>query len=109
MSIATLSSIRSLHTEEVLTAMTEENAEAPANGKTKRRQHAQVALGSFVCASILACFLALLYVPIPPESKEAVMLVTGAMIASFSSVVNYYFGSSVGSKTKDETIVDLSK
>lgn len=83
--------------------------ETPTNGGKKRRQHAQVALGAFICCTILACFLALLYVPIPDASKEAIMLVTGAVIASFSSVVNYYFGSSAGSKTKEETIEGLTK
>jgi hypothetical protein len=89
--------------------MTDETMEAPTNGKTKRRQWSQAALGAFICAGFFASFLALLYVPIPADSKEAVMLVIGALIASFSTVVGYYFGTSAGSHLKDQTINTLSK
>jgi hypothetical protein len=80
-----------------------------ARQEIREKGHAQVGLGVVICIGFFGSLVALLYVPIPPDSKEAVMLVIGSLIASFSTVVGFYFGSSSSSKSKDQTIDTLSK
>lgn len=69
----------------------------------------QAVLAAMVCLGFFGALAALLYISIPSDSKEAVMLVIGALIASFSTVVGFYFGSSSSSKSKDKTIQTLSQ
>jgi hypothetical protein len=40
-----------------------------------------------------------------PTETPALMMALGALMAGWGSVVNYYFGSSAGSRVKDETII----
>ena len=57
---------------------------------------------------IVIGFFGLLYLlisfSIPEQNKEILNIVVGALIGSFSSIVAYFFGSSLGSARKDEII-----
>lgn len=44
-----------------------------------------------------------------PESDTFKMLLGGMMTVGFSSIINYFFGSSDGSKEKDRTIGEIAK
>jgi hypothetical protein len=46
---------------------------------------------------------------IPETGHDAMLLVIGALITAWTSVVTYYFGSSSGSAAKDKTISDIAK
>ena len=52
---------------------------------------------------------ALVYMPIPSENQNAITVLLGVVAAQVSGVVGYYFGSSAGSKAKDEALVDAAK
>lgn len=58
--------------------------------------------GFFITFGLLFC------VEPPTGSKEAIMLMVGALIARSGTVVDFFFGSSTSSHTKDETISKLS-
>jgi hypothetical protein len=42
--------------------------------------------------------------PIPSVNNEILYIVIGALIGSFTNVVNFFFGSSQGSKDKTELL-----
>ncbi len=43
-----------------------------------------------------------------PKDSQALTMLIGALIAAFTTVVQYWMGSSVGSKIKDVTLATLS-
>jgi len=52
---------------------------------------------------ILVIMLALLFtIDIPQNNMNVLLLIIGALISSFTTVVQYYFGSSKGSADKDK-------
>ena len=57
---------------------------------------------------IVAGFFTLLYIlvtkAIPEENKEVLNISIGTLISSFTAVVGFFFGSSIGSKDKTEMI-----
>ena len=61
----------------------------------------------------VACFISLIIavmrgVSIDAGMKDTFLILVGAAIAVFKDVYGYYFGSSAGSKTKDDTINSMS-
>jgi hypothetical protein len=63
-------------------------------------------LGAIVVLGILAIIGLLVYVPMPAENKDALMLVLGVLAAKFSDVIAYFFGSSKGSADKTQIMAD---
>lgn len=61
-----------------------------------------IALGALIVLAFFALNYLLMIIPIPTTNKDAVLLTIGAMIGAFTMIVSYYFGSSLGSKNKDE-------
>jgi hypothetical protein len=54
---------------------------------------------------ILAIMLYLLFTTtIPTDNMNILLLIIGALISSFTTVVQYYFGSSKGSADKDKIL-----
>jgi uncharacterized protein YacL len=54
---------------------------------------------------ILMIVLALLFtIDIPQNNMNVLLLIIGALISSFTTVVQYYFGSSKGSADKDKIL-----
>jgi len=54
---------------------------------------------------ILVIMLTLLFlVDIPQNNMNILLLIIGALISSFTTVVQYYFGSSKGSADKDKIL-----
>ena len=54
---------------------------------------------------ILVIMLTLLFlIDIPQNNMNILLLIIGALISSFTTVVQYYFGSSKGSADKDKII-----
>ena len=65
-------------------------------------QVSQVILASLVVIGFFGCLLALLINPetLSDLNREPVMLMIGALIAAFSGLMGYFFGSSAGSARK---------
>lgn len=54
---------------------------------------------------ILVIMLTLLFmIDIPENNMNILLLIIGALISSFTTVVQYYFGSSKGSADKDKIL-----
>lgn len=51
----------------------------------------------------------LMFAPVNDELKDPLLLMLGALIGNFNSIVSYYFGTTNSSAKKDETIQDLSR
>ena len=64
----------------------------------------QYILGSLIVLGFFGLLVLLVYIAIPEENKDMLNLVVGALIGSFTSVVGYYFGSSLGSHEKNELL-----
>ena len=61
-------------------------------------------LGVVIVTGFFALLYILIYDAIPETNKEILNIVIGALIGSFTTVVGYFYGSSLGSKNKDEIL-----
>jgi hypothetical protein len=61
-------------------------------------------LAIFVTLGFFGCLALMMFYPIQKEAHDALMLMLGALGASWSAVVAYYFGSSAGSDRKTELL-----
>ena len=61
-------------------------------------------LAIIVVLGVLTATIILMKWDVPTDNTEALYLVLGALLAGFSSVLNYFFGSSKGSADKTELI-----
>lgn len=57
-------------------------------------------MGAVIVISILVLLGMLIIYRIPPENKDLLNIVIGAMLAGFTTVIGYFFGSSLGSADK---------
>lgn len=49
-------------------------------------------------------FAVLIFVEVKPEAKDILIYILGVLSAAVTQILSYYFGSSVGSKDKDEQL-----
>lgn len=66
-----------------------------------------LALGTVGLTFIL--YGVIIFVDVDAESKDILIYVLGALTSAVTMVLGYYFGSSMGSKEKDEKLKDLVK
>jgi hypothetical protein len=66
-----------------------------------------LALGSVILSFIL--FAVLIFIDVKAEAKDILIYILGVLSAAITQILSYYFGSSVGSKDKDEQLKGLSK
>lgn len=66
-----------------------------------------LALGSVILS--FALFAVLIFIEVKPEAKDILIYILGVLSAAITQILSYYFGSSVGSKDKDEKIKGLVK
>jgi len=66
-----------------------------------------LALGSVILSFVL--FAVLIFIEVKPEAKDILIYILGVLSAAITQILSYYFGSSVGSKDKDEKIKGLVK
>jgi len=57
-----------------------------------------VVIGVGVCLWLLFCY------PLPQGSRDIILIVIGALVATFKDIYGYYFGSSEGSTRKTEIL-----
>ena len=61
-------------------------------------------LGGAVVGALVTICILLIFKAVPPESKDALNIALGALIAAAMAVVNYFFGSSKGSADKTQLL-----
>jgi energy-converting hydrogenase Eha subunit A len=49
-------------------------------------------------------FAVLIFVEVKPEAKDILIYILGVLSAAVTQILSYYFGSSVGSKDKDDQL-----
>jgi hypothetical protein len=54
-------------------------------------------------------YAVIIFVDVDEQSKDILIYVLGALTSAVTMVLGYYFGSSAGSKEKDQKIKDLMK
>lgn len=64
----------------------------------------QYCLGGMIVIGFFTLIVVLIYKGIPPDNKDTFTLLIGALIGSFTSIVGYFFGSSLGSSKKTDMI-----
>lgn len=60
-----------------------------------------------VLAAMIAMTVALFIIDIPEDNRSVVYIIIGALAGSMTQVMNFWFGSSAGSKEKTRSIDDL--
>jgi energy-converting hydrogenase Eha subunit A len=66
-----------------------------------------LALG--VTALSFALFAILIFVEVRPEAKDILIYILGVLSAAVTQILGYYFGSSQGSKDKEDKLKGLAK
>ena len=61
-------------------------------------------LAGVVCFGFFGTLIGLLLYGLPSKGQDAVLILLGALSAAFTAIVNYYYGSSSGSKAKEQII-----
>ena len=59
-------------------------------------------LGAVIVIGFFLLLYFLVFYPLPFDNKDLLNIVLGALIASFTSVVQYFYGSSKGSSDKTQ-------
>ena len=54
-------------------------------------------------------FAVLIFVEVKPEAKDILIYILGVLSAAVTQILSYYFGSSVGSKDKDDQLRSIVK
>ena len=72
--------------------------------KYREKEIFQYILGALIVAGFFALLILLVLSAVPTENKDLLNLVVGSLIGSFSGIVSYFFGSSLGSSKKDELL-----
>jgi len=70
----------------------------------KTKDIAMYLLGGLICIGFFVLLGILLSKNIPSDNRDVLNLVIGALIGSFTTVVTYFYGSSQGSKDKNEML-----
>lgn len=58
-----------------------------------------------VALSVGVCLYLLFVIPMPQTSHDLILVIIGAMVATFKDIISYYFGSSDGSKKKTDLLL----
>jgi len=73
-----------------------------------RVQYVQVMLALLVTFGFFFCLYYLLTQDIPPNNKEVLYTILGSLGTVWVMQMNYFFGSTQGSKEKDKQIMAMS-
>ena len=64
----------------------------------------QALLGVIVALGFFGALWVVATMTIPDANRDAFTMILGALVGSFTTVIGYAFGSSVGSQRKDEML-----
>lgn len=76
--------------------------------ETKTSYIAKYILASIIVIGFFSLLALLLFQPLPPDTSGVIFMLFGALSAAFGAVVQYFFGSSVGSADKTEILSKAS-
>jgi hypothetical protein len=76
--------------------------------ETKTNSIAKYVLASIIVIGFFSLLALLLFQPLPPDTSGVIFMLFGALSAAFGAVVQYFFGSSVGSADKTEILSKAS-
>lgn len=74
------------------------------NREIQLKDRTPMILAGVVCFGFFGTLIGLLLYGLPPRGQDAVLILLGALSAAFTAIVNYYYGSSSGSKAKEQII-----
>ena len=72
--------------------------------KRSQKEWYMYALGALIVAGFFAILWVMFGKEMPASNKDIGLMVIGALVAKFSDVVNYFYGSSKGSADKTEAM-----
>jgi len=75
--------------------------------KMGKRETFQYVLAALIVACFFAVIILLIVKAVPEQNKESLAIIVGALISAFTGVTGYFFGSSMSSAKKDETIAGI--
>ena len=68
---------------------------------------ARFVLALLILAGFFGGFAIVVLLPIQTGLKDVLLVLLGAMVASYKDVTSFYYASSAGSKAKDAVIADV--
>jgi VIT1/CCC1 family predicted Fe2+/Mn2+ transporter len=74
------------------------------NREIQLKDRTPMILAGVVCFGFFGTLIGLLLYGLPSRGQDAVLILLGALSAAFTAIVNYYYGSSSGSKAKEQII-----
>ena len=77
--------------------------------KTGKRDYIVPILAGVVTIGFFGLLALMFYSVVPIENRQIIDIMIGSLGTAWITIVGYYFGSSMGSQKKDETIQGLSK
>ena len=87
---------------------TSDRASARGMAMAKPQANTPKVLAAAAMVSFAAAVVTLIFIPIPPNSKDILLVSIGALSSMCGQVYSFYFGSSTGSKEKSKTIEDMT-
>lgn len=66
-------------------------------------------LAGVVCVGFFGTLIGLMLYGLPAKGQDALLILLGALAAAFTAIINYYYGSSSGSRAKDQIIDQMVK
>lgn len=66
-------------------------------------------LAGVVCFGFFGTLIGLMLYGLPQKGQDALLIMLGALGSAFTAIVSYYFGSSSGSRQKDQIIDQMVK
>lgn len=96
------------HSEKLLELENADRADARDLAKTWRdNTHRNLAWAAVL--TLVLCIALLAFLELPQTSRDPLLVLLGAVIASYKDVYGFFFGSSAGNKAKDEIIGEIAK
>ena len=95
------------HVEEVL-ALQEEDRASARNMQIQTRSKLPAYLAAAAVVTLLACIALLAFVNLPASGRDAILILLGAVVASYKDVYGYVFGSSAGSAEKTAALTQIA-
>lgn len=72
--------------------------------QTQTRSLMPALLAGAAVFTLLACIYLLAFRTLPPSGKDAILILLGAVVASYKDVYGFFFGSSAGSERQTELL-----
>lgn len=68
------------------------------------RDKTPLILAAVVCTGFFATLIGLMMYGLPAKGQDAVLILLGALSSAFTAIIGYYYGSSSGSRAKEQII-----